>query len=100
MPRGRGGYPRSFLSPPDPNEAQRSVTVTDSSGRNVTGTLMWITDFWVTLIDADGARRTIARDGDVPRVEVVDPLAWHIDHMKRLIDTDMHDLTAYLLTLR
>jgi methionine-rich copper-binding protein CopC len=32
----------------------------------------------VTLIDASGTRRTVARNGDVPRVEVTDPLAWHI----------------------
>jgi len=100
MPRGNGGYPRSFLSPPDPDEAAKTVTITHPDGRTVSGTLVWITDFWVTYADASGARRTVARQGDVPRVEVVDPLAWHIEHMKRLTDSDMHNLTAYLATLK
>jgi hypothetical protein len=100
LPRGSGGYPRGFNSPPDPTEAPRTVTITPPSGETITGTLMWITDFNVTLIDASGVRRTVARNGDVPRVEVKDPLQYHIDHMKKLTDKDMHDLTAYLVTLK
>ena len=100
LPRGNGGYPPSFNSPPDPNEAPRTVTVTQPSGENASGTLMWITDFNVTLTDATGVRRTFARNGDVPKVEVKDPLQWHLDHMRTLTDKDMHDLTAYLVTLK
>ena len=100
MPRGAGGYPRSFLSPPDAMEAPKTVTVTPASGVAIRGTLLWITDFWVTLVDAQGVRRTIARNGDVPKVDVTDPLAWHIDHMKTLTDKNMHDLTAFLVTLK
>ncbi|MEO8076355.1 MAG: c-type cytochrome [Acidobacteriota bacterium] len=100
LPRGNGGYPRGFNAPPDPNEAPRKVTITPSSGETVTGTLLWITDFNVTLIDSSGVRRTVARAGDVPRVEIADPLQYHIDHMKQLTDKDMHDLTAYLVTLK
>jgi cytochrome c oxidase cbb3-type subunit 3 len=100
MPRGAGGYPRSFLSPPDATEASRTVIVTPASGTAIRGTLLWITDFWVTLVDEQGVRRTIARNGNVPKIEVNDPLAWHIDHMKTLTDKNMHDLTAYLVTLK
>lgn len=100
MPRGTGGYPRSFSAPPDPSEPPRTVTITQPSGEIVSGTLMWVTDFNVTLVDASGARRTIARNGDVPKVDVKDPLQFHIDHMKTLTDKDMHDLTAYLVTLK
>jgi mono/diheme cytochrome c family protein len=100
MPRGSGGYPRSFLSPPPADEAPRTVTVTPASGQKISGTLLFITDFWITLVDGAGVRRTIARHGDEPRVEISDPLAWHIDHMKRLQDRDMHNLTAFLVTLK
>jgi cytochrome c oxidase cbb3-type subunit 3 len=100
LPRGSGGYPRGFIAPPDPNEAQRTVTITQPSGETITGTLLWITDFNVTLTDASGIRRSVARNGDVPRVEIKDPLQYHIDHMKKLTDKDMHDLTAYLVTLK
>ena len=100
MPRGAGGYPRGFSAAPDPAEVSKTVVVTPPSGPVVRGTLLWITDFWVTLVDEQGVRRTIARNGDVPKVAVTDPLAWHIDHMKTLTDKNMHDLTAYLVTLR
>jgi cytochrome c oxidase cbb3-type subunit 3 len=100
LPRGNGGYPRGFGSPPDPVEAQRTVTITQPSGETISGTLVWITDFTVTLMDGSGLRRTVTRDGDVPKVDVKDPLQYHIDHMKTLTDKDMHDLTAYLVTLK
>jgi hypothetical protein len=100
LPRGNGGYPRGFNSPPDPNEAPRTVTITQPSGETIAGTLLWITDFNVTLTDGSGVRRTVARNGDVPKVEIKDPLQYHIDHMKKLTDKEMHDLTAYLVTLQ
>jgi mono/diheme cytochrome c family protein len=100
LPRGNGDYPPSFNSPPNPRDAARTVTVTLPSGESFSGTLMWITDFTVTLRDGSGTRRTFVRDGDVPKVEVKDPLQWHLDHLRRLTDKDMHDLTAYLVTLK
>ena len=100
MPRGSGGYPRGFNSAPDPGEKPKTVTITPKSGEKITGTLLWITDFNVTLIDSSGVRRTVARNGDIPKVEVTDPLQWHIEHLKKLTDKDMHDVTAYLVTLK
>jgi cytochrome c oxidase cbb3-type subunit III len=100
LPRGTGGYPPGFSSPPSPNEAPKTVTVTQPSGEKVAGKLMWITDFNVTLVDDAGIQRTIARNGDLPNVDVKDPLQWHLDHMRTLTDKDMHDLTAYLVTLK
>ncbi|HEX6464549.1 MAG TPA: c-type cytochrome [Vicinamibacterales bacterium] len=100
LPRGGGTYPPSFNLPPDPKEPQRKVTVTQPSGEQMLGTLMWLTDFSVTLTDSAGTLHTFARNGDVPRVKVVDPLQYHLDHMRRLTDKDMHDLTAYLVTLK
>lgn len=100
MPRGMGGYARSFNSPPDPTEKPKTVKVTLPSGDTLTGSVLWITDFNVTFVDADGVRRTVARRGQTPKVEVTDPLQYHIDHMRVLTDEDMHDLTAYLVTLK
>ena len=59
-----------------------------------------MTDFNVTLLDAQGVRRTFARDGDVPKVEITDPLQAHLDLMRTLTDEHMHDLTAYLVTVK
>jgi mono/diheme cytochrome c family protein len=100
LPRGGGTYPPSYNSPPDPKEAPRKVTVTQPSGEQMSGVLIYLTDFIVTLKDAAGIQHTFARNGDVPKVETVDPLQYHVDHMRRLTDKDMHDLTAYLVTLK
>jgi mono/diheme cytochrome c family protein len=99
-PRDNGNYPPSFNSPPNPNEAPRTVVVTMPGGEKVSGTLMWLTDFNVTLKDGNGILRTIARKGDMPSVAVTDPLQYHLDHMRTLTDKNMHDLTAYLVTLK
>ena len=99
-PRDNGNYPPSFNSPPNPTEAPRTVVVTMANGDTVSGTLMWLTDFNVTLKDANGILRTIARNGDTPKVVVTDPLQYHLDHMRTLTDKAMHDLTAYLVTLK
>ena len=100
LPRGSGGYPPSFKSPPNPDDPKKTVVVTPASGPPVSGTLMWITDFNVTLVDAQGVRRTFARRGDEPKVEVTDPLQAHLDKMRTLTDEHLHDLTAYLVSLQ
>jgi cytochrome c oxidase cbb3-type subunit 3 len=54
----------------------------------------------VTLTQADGTRRSIARDGDSPKVEVHDPNEAHKNLAPTLTDQDMHDVTAYLATVK
>jgi len=76
------------------------VTVTQPSGEKVTGDLLRITDFDVTLRDSQGIRRTYPRNGDTPKVEVTDPLRAHTDLLAVYKDKDIHDLTAYLATIR
>jgi mono/diheme cytochrome c family protein len=89
MPRaGRGGPSRGI------------ATLTLPSGETIKGTSLLLTDFYVTLRLADGSTRTWARNHGVPKVEIADPLQAHIDIMTRLSDTDMHNLTAYLATLK
>jgi cytochrome c oxidase cbb3-type subunit 3 len=83
-----------------PDSKPVTVTVRPPSGESVDGKLIRIDDFLVTLELADGTSRTFRRDGDVPKVEVHDPLDAHRDLMKVLSDKDMHDLTAYLVTLK
>ena len=52
---------------------ERRVTVTPPGSAPITGRLVRIDDFLVTLVQEDGARRTIARTGAVPKVEINDP---------------------------
>ncbi len=60
---------------------------------------MKIDDFNVSLVDASGATRALTR---VPgmKVEVVDPYAAHIALLDKYTDADIHNLTAYLGTLK
>lgn len=77
-----------------------TVTVTQPSGEKIEGRLVRIDDFLVTLADADGSLLTIRRDGDNPRVEVKDPMQTHRDLLALYTDKNMHDVTAYLVTLK
>ena len=78
---------------------QVNVTVTAANAQPVTGTLVRIDDFFVALRDAGGEYRAFTRGPDVA-VSVQDPLAAHHDLLDRYTDADMHNLTAYLVTLR
>jgi cytochrome c oxidase cbb3-type subunit 3 len=77
-----------------------TVTVTQASGETVEGTLLRIDDFLVTLKQSDGSVRSVRRDGDRPKVEIKDSLAAHKAMLAVLKDSDMHDVTAYLATLK
>jgi hypothetical protein len=77
-----------------------TVTVALAGGKTVEGNLVRIDDFVVTLIDAEGYTRSFRRDGDVPKVELHNPLEAHLKLLPRYSDEDIHDLTAYLVTLK
>ena len=97
MPRtGRGGFGRGAAA----NPTAPYAVVTLASGETVKGTPLRVTDFDVTLRLTDGTTRTWAREHGLPKVETVDPLQAHIDIMRKLSDSDMHNLTAYLVTLK
>lgn len=80
--------------------AAATVAVTPASGQRVEGRLGRIDDFVVTLTEADGTQRTFRRDGDNPKVEIHDPLQPHKDLLRVYSDKDIHDVTAYLVTLK
>jgi cytochrome c oxidase cbb3-type subunit 3 len=74
--------------------------VTPQSGPAVEGQLVRIDHFLVTLRLADGAVRSFTRDGDVPKVEVRDPMKPHRDLLLEYTDKNIHDVTAFLVTLK
>jgi cytochrome c oxidase cbb3-type subunit III len=88
---GRGGAPQG---------APTTVTVTLASGQKIEGRLGRIDDFTVTVNADDGTSRTIRRDGNTPKVEIHDPLQPHKDMLKVYTDKDIHDVTAYMVTLK
>jgi cytochrome c oxidase cbb3-type subunit III len=96
VPRGRGGYPGGD----NDGDLPLRATVTLPSGQTVTGDVLYLSDFHLTLKDASGKRHTISRRGDEPKVEIIDPLHAHVAQLRTLSDKSMHDLTAFLATLK
>ncbi len=91
--RGRGGRGRG-------SEHPITVTVTPASGPAVQGRLGRIDDFVVSVIQEDGTRRTFARNRADPKIEIQDPSDAHRKLVPMLTDTDMHNVTAYLWSLK
>ncbi|MEO8483207.1 MAG: cytochrome c [Acidobacteriota bacterium] len=87
---GRGGAP---------SRTAITVTVTPQSGLPITGQLIEQDDFFVSLRDASGVMRTIRRTPAV-KVAVEDPLRAHHEWLDRVSDADIHNLVAYLVTLK
>jgi len=92
---------RSFGRPETPHKGTAvTVTVTLPSGEVVNGVLEKIDDFAVSLIDQNGDHHSFSRDGDLPKVELHDPMKGHTELLKQYTDADIHNLTAYLETLK
>ncbi len=90
------GEPRGELA----ESPRKTVTVTLRDGNTVEGTLYQIDDFIVSLVDANGNYHSYVRQGDSPKVVTKDPLQPHLDMLRTLKDDDIHNLTAYLVTLK
>jgi cytochrome c oxidase cbb3-type subunit 3 len=95
---GRGAGPANGNA----NADRRTVTatVTLPTGEKVQGRLVRLDNFFVTVAVEDGRLRTFRRDGALPKIDVKDPLAFHKELPAILTDKDMHDVTAYLATLK
>jgi cytochrome c oxidase cbb3-type subunit III len=78
----------------------KTVTVTLRSGETMDGKLYQIDDFIVSLIDANGNYHSYPRQGDYPKVVIKNPVQPHLDMLHTLKDGDIHNLTAYLVTLK
>jgi cytochrome c oxidase cbb3-type subunit 3 len=76
-----------------------TVTVTEAKKPPVEGILIHADDFIVTLQTSDGGLLTFRRSGDT-QVVIHDPLEAHRLLLPKYTDQDIHDVTAYLVTLR
>jgi cytochrome c oxidase cbb3-type subunit 3 len=101
LPRGRERAADASPVPLYADPTGIKVTVTPASGETVTGGLVRLTDFEVTLFEAStGRMRSWLRDGDAPKVALIDPLQAHLDQLPKWTDADMHNVTAYLAGLK
>ena len=95
----RTGRGRGAGAGPAPSASAISVTVTPTAGPAVSGVLVQMDDFNVSLRDASGAYYTFKRTPDL-KVVKNDPLAAHIALLDTITDKQMHDVVAYLETLK
>jgi mono/diheme cytochrome c family protein len=96
-PQGGGGRGAGAATP---SRSAIMVTVTLPSGATMSGTLDRIDDFNVSLRDETGTYRSFARSGATPKVEIRDPLKPHRDLLSKYTDADIHNVTAYLVTIK
>lgn len=81
-----------------PKDAKSKVAVTLASGQTIKGTLEYLDEFTVGMIDPTGAHRSW-RTSDV-KYNVDAPVNTHVELMSKYTDDDIHNLMAYLQTLR
>ena len=91
-PRGRGAGPGA-----NPNAI--TVTITPASGSQIAGTLVEQSDFFLTVRLDDGTTRSVRRTPGL-KVVLTNPLQAHIDLLDVITDRQMHDLVAYLESLK
>src|SRR5262249_11619763 len=92
MPAGGRGGPGGITDVP-----ATKATVTLPSGEKYEGRLMRIDDFIVALQLADESNRSFRRNGDIPKIEIHDPMQAHKTMLRTYTDKEIHDLTAYLV---
>jgi len=90
---GRGG-------PPPARPKPTSATVTLPSGEKIQGEVERVDDFVIALRLADGTHRSFRITNGVPTVEIQDALQPHKEMLKTFVDADIHNITAYLVTLK
>jgi mono/diheme cytochrome c family protein len=82
-----------------PRRRPISVSVRAPGSAPVTGTLDRIDDFSVSLKDAKGEYHSWQR-GPTLQVELNDPLAAHHELLDQITDPEIHNVVAYLETLK
>ena len=94
--QGRFLYPRTRSA-----KGQLTATVTLPSGQSFSGTVASIDDFNIALTDFSGQYRSwLLEEGNGIKAVVHDPLEGHEKLLRRYTDADMHNILAYLVTLK
>ena len=103
---GRGAPPAGAVDPAAAAQAQAAadrnavkVTIAPASGASMSGVLVEETDFYVTLRESDGTVRVVRRAPGM-KITKTNPMQAHIDLLDRISDKQIHDLVAYLETLK
>jgi cytochrome c oxidase cbb3-type subunit 3 len=87
----------------DSNNAHNAptlLTVTLPTGKVLNGTLLHIDDFSVSMREKDGTYHSWLLDDSRIKVDLHDPLHYHAQLLKQYTDADVHNVLAYLETLK
>jgi cytochrome c oxidase cbb3-type subunit III len=100
-----GKYPADqlqtrFLWPAPFGERARKAKVTLKSGESFSGTIEHLDDFEISIRDSSGNYHSWSRETDAVKVEVEDRLIAHRRLLDQYTDEDVHNLLAYLVTLK
>jgi mono/diheme cytochrome c family protein len=95
FPSGRGGRGAAAAS----RRSAVTVTVTTPSGSAQSGVLVEEDDFHISFRDPSGWLRVVRKAPGV-KIERNDPLQAHHELLERITDKNIHDLVAYLETLK
>ena len=79
--------------------ASQTAKITSPSGQAVSGTVQYLDDFNIAVRDSSGEYHSFSRDPGL-KIELQDPLAAHEQLLKKYTDADMHNILAYLVTLK
>jgi cytochrome c oxidase cbb3-type subunit 3 len=91
-------YPGSGGRGAGPAPKPPAVRVTQRDGQVVSGTLAYRDEFTISITDANGWRRSWPTSQVTFTVD--DRLQAHVEQLGKYTDGDMHDVLAYLQTLR
>ena len=97
FPGSGGGRGRGAAAPSGANAI--TVAVTPPTGPALSGVLVEQSDFFVTLRLADGTMRAVRKEPGT-KVVLTNPLQAHIDLLDVITDKQIHDLVAYLESLK
>jgi cytochrome c oxidase cbb3-type subunit 3 len=81
-----------------PAPARPKVTVTLASGKNISGRLASEDEFTIVVLDPAGAKKTFEKLA--VKFKIDDPMSAHFNQLGKYTDQDMHNVFAYLDTLK
>jgi mono/diheme cytochrome c family protein len=81
-----------------PRNVKSTLTVTLPDGKKISGPLAYRDEFTIALTDSDGSYRSWPTDSVSYKVD--SPVNAHVDLLSRYTDDDIHNLMAYIQTLR
>jgi len=88
-----GGRPGAAQAP-----SKATATFSLPSGQTVVAPMVAQDDFTVTVLDPMGARQTYQRSA--VKVKIDDPLSAHFERLGKYTDADIHNVYAYLESLK